>query len=241
MGKQIPLFIERPFLSIIGGLQPRKLNKVFHSDNLDSGFFQRFLFAYPQETYKEAINDNLLDHEVIQEYSDFIKKYLKQNNEAKQKTRELNWTTQAKSYFYQWQSNNCDLVNRHQDSLHGEIINKFDNHFVRLSLILQIMEDPNSTEIGVKAVKGANALCKYYMSCAFKVLEKIQNPMSYLNQLPEIKKQFYRTLKSHFMTSDAIELGKRLGFQERSLKGFLQDRKLFKRLKHGHYEKIINT
>ena len=57
VGKKIPLMIETPYLSIIGGVQPRVLNKVFKPQQLDSGFFQRFLFAFPKHAQKEAIND----------------------------------------------------------------------------------------------------------------------------------------------------------------------------------------
>lgn len=241
VGKLIPLFIETPYLSIIGGLQPRILGKVFLPQKLNSGFFQRFLFAFPEGLYKKAINDNVLDHQVLKQYSDFITNYIKSTNIKIKKTRVLNWTKKAKKYFYSWQSKNCDLVNNNLDNIKGEIISKFDNHFVRLSLILQIMEDPNSTKIGIKAVKGANELCKYYMNCAFKVLAKIQNPKDHLNQLADNKRQFYDALPNKFTTSEAIELGNKFDFPERRLKDFIKDTIFFKKIKHGQYEKKIKS
>ena len=101
------------------------------------------------------------------------------------------------------------------------------------------MDEPNSTQIGIKAVKGANALCKYYMNCAFKVLEKIHNPVNYLNQLPNNKKQLYNALPNNFNTAQAIELGKKFDLLERSVKTFLNDHLLFRKIKHGLYEKKI--
>src|SRR5690606_14021845 len=135
--------------------------------------------AFPQEVYKEPINDKELDNKVIQKYSDFITNYIKNTSSEKIEPRVLKWTDEAKKYFYDWHSKNCVLVNDNQDTIKGEIITKYDNHFVRLSLILQMMEDPNSNEIGINAVKGANELCDYYMDCAFAVLSKIQNPLNY--------------------------------------------------------------
>jgi hypothetical protein len=238
VGKPVPILINTPFLSIIGGLQPRMLSKVFQPRKLDSGFFQRFLFAFPQEMKKEPINDNVLDAKIYEEYSNFITNYIKATKE-KTKTRELGWTEDAKGYFHDWQAKNCVLVNENQDSIKGEIISKFDNHFIRLSLILQMMEDPNSTEIGLKAVKGANALCKYYMNCAFNVLAKIQNPLDHLNQLPDNKKKFYAALREKFTTAEAIESGNKFDFRERRLKEFLKDTYFFRRIKQGYYEKKI--
>ncbi|MCF7559424.1 DUF3987 domain-containing protein [Sabulilitoribacter multivorans] len=240
VSKPVPLLINTPFLSIIGGLQPRMLSKVFHSRKLDSGFFQRFLFAFPQEMKKEPINDNVLDAKIYEEYSNFITNYIKDTT-GKTKTRELGWTKGAKDYFYDWQTKNCVLVNENQDTIKGEIIAKFDNHFIRLSLILQMMEDPESTEIGISAVRGANALCKYYLNCAFKVLAKIQNPLNHLNQLPDNKKHFYNELPDKFTTAEAIELGETFDFQERRLKTFLNDHLLFRKIKHGNYEKKIKS
>jgi hypothetical protein len=241
VGKPIPLFIETPCLSIIGGLQPRMLRKVFPPQKLNSGFFQRFLFAFPEGVNKEPINDNLLDPTVLQKYYDFITNYIKITSKGKMEMRVLNWSKKAKKYFYKWQAKNCDLVNDNLDNIKGEIISKFDNHFVRLALILQMMEDPKSTEVKVKAVKGANELCKYYMNCTFKVLAKIQNPKDRLNQLVDNKKQFYYALQNKFTTAEAIELGSKFNLSERPLKEFLKEPDLFMKVKHGNYVKKIKT
>ena len=239
VGKPVPLFIEKPFLCIIGGLQPRIFNKVFKPKMLDSGLFQRFLFSYPQSVYKEPINDKILDPQILEKYSNFIIDYIKNTSSEDYKTRTLTWTDEAKDYFYDWHTKNCELVNANSGNIKGEVISKFDIHFIRLSLILQIMEDPNSDEIGIEAVKGANALCKYYLNCAFKILKKIHNPVGRLNQLPDNKKQFYNALANKFTTAEAIELGNKFDFQERRVKEFLNDEYLFKKIKHGSYEKKI--
>jgi hypothetical protein len=46
VSKLIPLFISSPFLNILGSLQPRILSRLFSVAKCDSGFMQRFLFAY---------------------------------------------------------------------------------------------------------------------------------------------------------------------------------------------------
>jgi hypothetical protein len=241
VGKHVPLFIEKPYLSIIGGLQPRLLSKVFKPKMMDSGLLQRFLFAYPQRVYKKPINDKVLDHKILKKYSDFISSYINITNSEGNQTRTLTWTDEAKNYFYNWHSKNCELVNAYSGNIKGEVISKFDIHFIRLSLILQIMEDPNSTEIVIKAVKGANALCKYYLNCSLKILKKIHNTVDHLNQLPEDKKRFYKTLKNKFITAEAIKLGAKFDLKERRLKDFLKDQYYFMKIKHGHYEKKYNT
>lgn len=243
IGNPIPLFITNPYLSIIGGLQPRMLSSSFPTQKLNNGFFQRFLFAFPESTVKQPINDNENDKVVFERYKDFIQNYLKTSTvfeyEGNIESRLLSWTPEAKVFFYKWQSDNCDIVNEYQNNIKGEIASKYDNHFIRLSLLLQMMEDPESEFIGLRAVQGAKDLCTYYMNCAFKVLAVIQNPIEYLQTLAENKRGFYNAIQEKFTTAEAVKLGLSFDFLERRVKEFLNDTVLFKKIKHGTYEKTI--
>jgi hypothetical protein len=245
IGDPIPLFIKNPYLSIIGGLQPRMLSSAFPIQKLNNGFFQRFLFAFPESTFKEPINDNEANIVVFENYKEFIKSYINTSTISESikdvESRILKWTPEAKKFFYNWQSNNCDLVNEYQNNIKGEIISKYDNHFVRLSLLLQMMEDPQSESIGIRAVQGAKDLCTYYLNCAFRVLAVIQNPIDYLKTTGENKIKFYNTIQNRFSTAEAIAMGIRFDFQERRVKEFLTDTVLFKKVKHGTYEKTIKS
>lgn len=243
IGDPIPLFISKPYLSIIGGLQPRMIASVFPIKKLNNGFFQRFLFAFPSSTFKQPINDNECNKIILEKYEQFIQEYYSGTKleeiagEINSKT--LDFTTEAKDFFLQWNKENCDLVNENQNSIRSEIISKYDNHFIRLALLLQLMEDPESNEIEIKAVKGAEELCNYYLRCAFKVLEIIESPKDYRETLPENKKNFYNSLKNGISTAEAIILGKEYGILERSVKSFLKDTILFTKIRHGLYDKKI--
>jgi hypothetical protein len=245
IGNPIPLFITNPYLSIIGGLQPRMLGSSFPIQKLNNGFFQRFLFAYPESNFKQPINDIENDETLYNKYKDFIQNYINTYSvyevDGKIESRILKWTPEAKTFFYNWQAENCEIVNEYQNSIKGEIASKYDNHFIRLSLLLQLMFDPQSESIGITAVQGAKELCSYYMNCAFKVLAVIQNPAEYLETLNQNKKDFYRAIAGKFTTAEAIETGDKFDFLERRVKEFLKDTVLFKKVKHGTYEKTIKT
>ena len=237
VGQAIPLFIANPYLSIIGGLQPRALNKAFPIDKLNNGFFQRFLFAYPDDAIKLPLNDNVANEQLARKYEGFINKLYDIDE-----PRTLTFTAAAKRYFYNWQAINCDRVNEHQNSIKGEILSKFDNHFIRLALLVQIMADPQSKEISIEAVEAAKTLCEYYLKCAFKVLEKIQNKENYLKTLPQDKQQLFNELERQFTTAEAMEVGTDLGMNERTIRRFLQDAEIFKKVSHGNYlKKEIKT
>lgn len=243
VGEPISLYINSPFLSIIGGLQPRMLGDAFSAQKLNNGFYQRFLFAYPDNAFKQPINDNEMDENLIKYYSQFITDYIKNNtvveNNGVLNSRILNWTDESKVFFYNWQRKNTERVIEYQDSIKGEILSKYDNHFIRLALILQIMETPKSCTIELKAVEGAEKLCNYYINCSFKILEILQSPETYLKSLPENKINFYNALPNEFATGKAIELGLVYELAERRTKDFLKDEILFINTKHGFYKKKI--
>ena len=239
IGNPIPLLINLPYLSIIGGIQPRMLSKLFPVQKQNNGFYQRFLFAFPEASFKEPISDEESSLELQAKYTDFINDFFDSKKVPNADARILTWSKEAKDFFMKWNSKQCEMVNENQDSIKGEIISKFDIHFIRLALLLQMMEDPESTEIGLNAVIGAEKLCNYYLNCSLKVLRYIQNPNSYLYSLADNKKQFYDSLPTRFTTAQAVEMGVPFDFQERRVKEFLNDEVLFKKIKHGTYERKI--
>ncbi len=245
MNSSVPLFIQNPYLSIIGGLQPRMCASAFPIQKLNNGFFHRFLYAFPESTPKEPINDNELNDLVFEKYKNYINDYFSNVNVQKIDgnidSKILKWNAESKDFFYLWQKENCEKVNEYQNNIKGEIISKFDNHFIRLSLLLQLMEDPKSYEIQIRAVQGAKDLCKYYMNCSFKVLSIIQDPKEYLSTLTEDKKKFYSAINDRFSTGEAVKIAKGFDIQERRIKEFIKDSCLFKNIRHGSYEKNIKT
>ena len=239
IGSPIPLLINLPYLSIIGGIQPRMLSKLFPIQKQNNGFYQRFLFAFPEATFKEPISEEESSLELQKKYIDFINDFFYSKKGLNADARILTWSNAAKDFFIQWNSKQCDMVNENQDTIKGEIMSKFDIHFIRIALLLQMMENPKSIEIGLDAVIGAEKLCNYYLNCSLKVLSYIQNPNSYLFSLADNKKQFYYSLPNSFNTALAVEMGAQFDFQERRVKEFLNDSILFKKIKHGNYERKI--
>ncbi len=230
----LPLFIIEPYLSIIGGLQINALPKAFPIDKINNGFLQRFLFAFPDNAIKHPINNNAQNDELKRNYESYISDCYQKRSKSV-----LKFNNEAKEYFYNWQRINCDLVNENQDTVKGEIYSKFDNHFLRLAILLQMMKDINSTEIQIEAAEGAYLLCEYFINTAFKVIAKIQSPESYLATLPRNKKDLYNELAEIFTTGQAVVIGEKHGIKTRTLKEFLKDSFLFINTKHGEYKKTI--
>jgi hypothetical protein len=93
-------------------------------------------------------------------------------------------------------------------------------------------------ETKTKAVKGALKLTEYFKQTAIKVHGLI-NEGSPLDKLPENKQKFYDALPDILTTNEAIEQGTKYDISKRSVKRFLNEKKLFNRLMQGKYEKTL--
>ena len=174
-----PTFIERPYLSIIGTLQPRKLKQMFPVEKSDSGFLQRFIWAYPVDTKKEYITTRQMNESLLEVYNDWIRNYIKDNNattysSGQPMAKVYKFNEASKDYFYQWQKANTDKVNAAGDSLLSEELNKFDNHYLRLCLLLELMAGGNGSIISLESAKGAEKLCTYFENTMYMVLDNLE-------------------------------------------------------------------
>ncbi|CAN5661095.1 hypothetical protein BH10BAC3_BH10BAC3_16170 [soil metagenome] len=242
ISKPIPLWIPQPFLNIIGSLQPRVLPQLFPAKKINNGFIQRFLFAFPDIAEKQPINDEEIEESLFRDYSDWFEDYRKTNPvqidriTQKHTPKSYHWSNEAKVFFYSWQKENTEKINENPDCLLAEMLCKFDIHFIRISLVLQIMSDYNTNEISLKAAQGASKLCEYFKRNAMKVL-KILESVNPLEVLPQKKVAFYNSLSQDFTTAQANSIGREFDFNIKTVQRFLLDQNLFDKTSHGHYSK----
>lgn len=177
----------------------------------------------------------ILDYKWIEDYRLASPIYIDRETE-KPKPKLYYWSNEAKKYFYKWQKENSDTVNENADTLKGEIFSKYDIHFARLSLVLQVMNDYTKSEISLQAVEGAEKLCTYFQRNAMKVLQILESS-TFSGTLPQNKIAFYNSLPDRFTTGEANVIGERLGFNIKAVQRFLNDDNLFAWIAQGQYSK----
>lgn len=64
-------FVDKPLVSVLGGIQPSILNSFYTEDNKDNGFMDRMLLSYPDLNI-EAWNDKEMSYDSINWFSDSI-------------------------------------------------------------------------------------------------------------------------------------------------------------------------
>lgn len=64
-------FVDKPFISVLGGIQPSIFNQLATGDNAENGFIDRILLSYPSIKV-ENFNENYMNADALQWYEDFV-------------------------------------------------------------------------------------------------------------------------------------------------------------------------
>lgn len=232
-----PLFIEHPFISVVGTTQTEVL-KGITSGRIENGFFDRILFVIPENLRKEPLADVELDESYKETWSDILNRLM--DIPYFNSPTILKFSSEAKSEWLRWQG---ELSVKSNTELHYKpLLAKVEQNCVRFSLIMEMMtfacggELPNS--ISLDSVKKAIKLSAYFFNMSIKAQNIIENDNP-LVQLSLNKQQLYENLKPEFTTGEGVVLANNFGLAERTFKTFLNAKKLFKSLKHGTYQKLL--
>lgn len=96
------------------------------------------------------------------------------------------------------------------------------------------VRDSELTEVSLRSVKGAIALCYYFIGCGLKAHREYLSSLS--SDLPAIQRLIYDELPPSFETRQGVEIAAGYGMPERSFKRWLAT-SYFKKVSYGFYEK----
>lgn len=259
-------YVAHPFVSVIGGIQPGIMKKIFAGDMQINGMIDRFLFVYNVNARKEVPADEELDTYLIDAYTDAVKFLLAiepeiSDKDGKNIPRLLDLTPDAKNLLFGYLQANADKVNELNDEgaerLAG-MYSKFDYHIIRLSFIMQVLTNACKgeapTEVTGDAVRGGIRLADYFKRHTNRVHGLISSDP--LAAYDEAKKALYNQLPNgEFPFSDAIAIAGTIRKDEveagtitpdavkKWVQRFLQTTGLFNQPKTGYYIKksIVKT
>lgn len=198
------IYIENPYLNILGGTQPKRLNEFMKKTATESGFFQRILFCYPKceiqkrtgkKENKELKNlyDNLitdiykkcqnLETEVVLEISDTGNKLI---------------TDFVNNFIFE------QKILYKSNSLLVECLSKLETYILRFALIFEMMD---TNEINWTGLVSDNSIIKsiatvlYFYQNTHKVLYTNSRNSLYTNDSDRI---IHSILSSKFQQGEAF-------------------------------------
>lgn len=176
-------FVERPFVPVLGGIQPSIFNNFYTDENKDNGFMDRLLLSCP-EAKVDLYNENEMDEDVLLWYKenvilfyDTLKKKITRDSEDLIQPLIASFSLEGKEewkrVFNEWTNNqNNDDENEYLKSMYP----KQKSYLPRFALIIHIFNEffndgigGNTLLVSKQSVLGAEKLSKYFIATAKKV------------------------------------------------------------------------
>lgn len=238
-----PVFIHKPFISIAGTIQDGVLKDLAKDGRTQNGFIDRILFSAPQDLQKPYWSESNLDPTVSHSWKQIVDKLLQEpiyiNDFNQVVSNVVTYAPEAYQALTDWQRRNTDDCNKEQDDTLSSIYAKLEIYCIRISLILHLLEwacnDGDKSQIQEHTVEAAIKLTEYFRTSARRV-QHIMNSTP-TDKLPDDKRELYAELPEQFTTEEGVLTAASLEIPERTLKRFIADKRFFKHVKRGLYEK----
>lgn len=243
-----PLYVERPFVSVCGTIQPGVLGRLIADGRGANGFVDRILFAYPEAQEVPTWSEAEPDAQVAEYWQAFIHKLLSIPPPDEGADPLLfTFTPDAKRLWAKHHAGlkaEIDGFNRDGDEARAGHRTKMLSYTLRLVVIDTLARWAESNEhaipshVDAPSLAAAIALVDYFTSTADKVLFSLHDSTP-VDELSGPKLKLYRALPTTFATAKAIVIAEGLGIKRRTAERYLGDRKLFQRHRDGgQYTKV---
>lgn len=172
-------FVDKPFIPVLGGIQPSVFDEFTTGANKENGFIDRILISYP-ELVVNLYNDKFMDSTAILWYNDFIQKFKTDIERLFYKTNEHDEIVQNVVRFNkeskpEWvrihdeitEMQNSDDENEYMKSM----LPKQKSYITRFALILNTLwsyvdDNYDHRYIHKNSIQGAEKVSKYFISMA---------------------------------------------------------------------------
>jgi hypothetical protein len=184
-----PVIVDRPCLSVVGGIQPDVLPDLVEHASRDDGFIDRLLFAYPDigpDRWTDAGVDEAAQAAVERLFSDLYDLTGAETPDGDVLPRVARLETEARTLWREWYDENAE---EHRDeklpsSLKGTWA-KLPSQLARLALILHIGHAVDAAQavrpmVSAETLAEAIVLVDYFKTHTRAVLGELRQPRSQL-------------------------------------------------------------
>ena len=220
--------IARPFVNVIGSIQPKVFAKYFSGQLRHNGLLSRILVIFNDDQDKMPY-DSYMDvpEELVERWRNLIDAIL-DLTDGYYEFGEAVYTLSedAKAAFSTWSDRNTDAVNEEADKTICEFFQKIKNYVYRFALILQILEEIMAPKRSDRIVHSgsmifATVIGDYLMDNARRVIELLDLS----DDSGGIRKSFqliYENLPEKFTKAQVNEVATRLKLSPSTADKFCQ-------------------
>jgi hypothetical protein len=183
------IFIDNPYINVIGGTQPKRLGEFTKNGATDSGFFQRILFVYPDAKIQDRTN-NKENPRLKEMYSTLITKIHDDcrgfDNEV---TLEL--SEKGNNMITNFVNN---FIKKQQRAFKGndlsiEILSKLETYILRFALIFEVADREKVNwvqDVSDDSIIKAISMVIYFYYYSQKIIQANEQNLNYQNESDKI-------------------------------------------------------
>lgn len=209
-----PNFIATPYLSIVGGIQPKILTDSINTKGMyDNGFPQRFIYVYPDNVLKKEYIDAQMPPDILCEYETFI------NILCDCDEMEVAMNGEAKAIFRDFANEMTAKVNATDADYLKAMYSKMEIHLSRLALTIYnaklITGETDEATINAEIMTYCTELCRYFVATGEKVYRLIATPN--LPQREISNGELLRQLGKRYDVKSQTKLAEALGVSQQAI------------------------
>lgn len=210
------MFIDKPLLNILGGIQPDVIPSVLGTPNLrNNGFLQRFLFCNPDEQLAAYYSDATVPEEIDIKWLDFFKSLIEKREHEKEIV--LTFSPEAMSLYKAYYNMTVDKINQ-ADGYMSAVYSKLLIYVQRWALITAIIRDEDKqSKISSISMDYAIRCMDYFERCAQKVYDKLSQPTKLFST-----GELVRALNEKFGIKNYTKFAESLGMTQQSISKILR-------------------
>ena len=218
-GSQEVVNVAEPFVSVIGGIQPNVLKRLFCGNLSENGFFHRILYVNDDCDGNPALwNDGETDSN--NQWNEIVAQ-LKKQSEVK---RSIVPSVDMRRLINNWQNRKETDICKLGKGYEIEAFRKIQNIALKMCILIHILHEvtgeiQESNIISEEVAQKSILIAEFFYANALDLYRYINLENNSSAKLQEAIKQMPATFKSH----EFIELGLRLGCSGTTTKQFLRD------------------
>lgn len=228
-------FVEKPFIPVLGGIQPSIFNTFYTDENKDNGFMDRMLLCYPDlkiDKYNDnEISDDTLSwyKEIVISFYDTIKGVIKRDDEGDILPLTAKFSEDAK---IEWKRIFNEMTDVQNDENENEYLKsmfpKQKSYIPRFACLIHVFDEfftegGNTLLISKESLLKAEKLSKYFIATAKKIkinsadVSKIKNTITAnkgksekekLHEIWKINAKFNRSETAELLGVSRVTIGK---------------------------------
>lgn len=232
-------FVEKPFIPVLGGIQPSIFNTFYTDENKDNGFMDRMLLCYP-DLKIDKYNDNEISDEILTWYKetvisfyDTIKGIIKRDDEMEIIPLTAKFSEDAKIEWKRMFNEMTDIQNDEEENEYlKSMFPKQKSYIPRFACLIHVFDEfftegGNTLLISKESVLKAEKISKYFIATAKKIkvnsvdVSKLKNTIT-ANKGKNEKEKLFEIWKVNgkFNRSETAEL---LGISRRSVQSWVKE------------------